>query len=66
MQPQRSRRRILQPRHRPQRRQQLRQIRQQRLQQGHVLQLISRSSVLNGGIEGPYVEEVIKAMKMNS
>jgi hypothetical protein len=33
---------------------------------GEVLQMISKSSVLNGGIEGPYVEEVIKGIKFNS
>ena len=30
---------------------------------GKILQCISKSSVLNGGIEGPYVEEVIKGIK---
>lgn len=33
---------------------------------GDMLQLISKSSVLNGGIEGPYVEEVIKGIKLRN
>jgi hypothetical protein len=34
-----------------------------KLKDDYTLQLISKSSVLNGGIEGPYFEEVVKEIK---
>ncbi len=34
-----------------------------KMSDGLLLEFISKSSVLNGGIEGPYVEEVVKGIK---